>query len=115
MTEVSLKDHLESQIKWLDRHFDGQIKAIDVSTVKALAQLDKRLEGMNEFRDSLKDQSARFVTRSESEAMHVGIEARMKSMEISRASGEGKMLMISGFVAFVASILVGVISHWVTK
>lgn len=36
-------------------------KALDV----AVSAMDKRLDGMNEFRDTLRDQSTRFVTREE--------------------------------------------------
>lgn len=126
MGEVTLKEHIESQIawidryfeaklEWMDRHVDGQVRMIDSNTAKAASSIDKRLEGMNEFRDSLKDQASRFVTRQESAAKHEAIETRLKSIELSRATGEGRMLMISGFVAFVASILVSIIAHWFNK
>jgi hypothetical protein len=122
MTDVTLKEYIESQIQWLDRHVKSQIEQIDVSTVKALAQLDKRLEGMNEFRTSLQDAEAarqreatKFITRPESEMRHEAIEGRLKSMELSRAAGEGRLLLISGFVAFVASILVAVIARWLVR
>ncbi|MCR4331687.1 MAG: hypothetical protein NUV34_03130 [Sulfuricaulis sp.] len=112
---VSLREHLESQIKWLDRHVAGQLTAIDASTVKALAQLDERLRGMNEFRDALKDQASRLMTRKESEAQHESIESRLKSMELTRAAGEGKVLIISGLVAFVASVLVAIVTRWLIQ
>jgi hypothetical protein len=77
---------------------------------------------MNEFRTSLQDaeaarqrESAKYLTRPESDMQHEAIEARLKSMELARASGEGRMLMISVFSAFVASILIAVISHWLIK
>lgn len=112
---VSLREHIEAQIRWLDRHVAMQLKAIDVSTAKALEQLDERLRGMNEFRDALKDQASRLITRVESEAAHSAIETRLKSMELTRASGEGKMIIISALVAFVSSILVVAITRWVIR
>lgn len=115
MNDVSLKEHIETQLRWIDRHFETQVKSIDESTRKAAEQIDKRLESMNEFRDSLKDQAQRFMTRLEYNAAHDSIEQRMKSVEITRAQGEGRALMLSGFIAFVASILVAIISHWVIK
>jgi hypothetical protein len=115
LNDVTLREHLESQLKWLDKYFTDQIKAIDSNTAKAAATIDKRLESMNEFRDALKDQASRLMTRVEANAQIESLEQRMKSLELNRASGEGKMLMISGFVAFVASILVAVVTHWVIK
>ena len=115
MTDISLKEHLQSQINWLDRYFIDQVKSIDAKTALAKADIDTRLQGMNEFRDTLRDQASRLMTRTESLTQHEALEVRMKSLELNRAASEGRMLMISGFVAFVASILVAIIAHWVIK
>ncbi len=115
MSEVSLKEYLEAQIKWLDRHFDGQIRAIDISTAKAAAQIDKRLEGMNEFRDSLRDQAARFETKEGSDLKLRPIYDRLETLAQARAFADGKTMVISGLVAFGASVLVTVLAHWIVK
>ena len=53
----------------LERHFDKIIdiryEAIQDATELARKAMEKRLDGMNEFRDTLKDQAGKFVTRSE--------------------------------------------------
>ena len=59
---VSLKEHLESRIASVE-------KSISVANVA----MQERLAGMNEFRDTLRDQSSRFITRDESEAKHNAI------------------------------------------
>ena len=51
---VSIRDYV-------DLRFDEAQRAID----KAEATMRDRLAGMNEFRDQLKDQAGRFVTRDE--------------------------------------------------
>jgi hypothetical protein len=49
----------------LKKYFKVKIKAIEKATKIAKKQMDKRLEGMNEFRESLKDQASKFVTKDE--------------------------------------------------
>lgn len=54
LTVVSLKEHI-----------DTRLEAIEAATRAAAATMDKRLNSMNEFRDTLRDQASRFVTRDE--------------------------------------------------
>jgi hypothetical protein len=56
---------------------DAKFKHIEEDTAKALASNDKRLDGMNEFRNTLKDQSAKFATKDE-------LEPRLKQLEECR-------------------------------
>ena len=51
MNDVTLREYMEKQLEYLER-----------AVIKSEQQLNKRLEGMNEFRDTLKDQAATFVT-----------------------------------------------------
>lgn len=52
--EVSMKDYV-----------DAQVKNIENNVTKATVSMDRRLDGMNEFRETLKDQAGTFITRSE--------------------------------------------------
>ena len=54
------------------------------------AQLDKRLDAMNEFRQQLKDQAATLITRNEVEALVSGLIADVKRLEISAADKAGR-------------------------
>jgi hypothetical protein len=112
MTDVTLKEHLEAQIRWLDRYFMDQVKSIEAKTELAKADIDTRLQGMNEFRDALRDQASRLATRQELDLHVSSMDKRIKSIEISRATADGKTIMLSGFIAFIASILVAVIANW---
>ena len=51
---VTLKDYV-----------DEKFRVIEAQTKEARETMDKRLEGMNEFRTALSDQAGRFVTRTE--------------------------------------------------
>jgi hypothetical protein len=52
---------------------NGRFIAMEKVVDTAKESMEKRLDGMNEFRDALKDQASRFVTRTELLAAVVGI------------------------------------------
>jgi hypothetical protein len=54
MSNVSLKEYVESRLIDLEK-----------SIKLANTELNRRLEGMNEFRSQLKDQASSFITRPE--------------------------------------------------
>ncbi|MGP1665726.1 MAG: hypothetical protein ACTS5I_07440 [Rhodanobacter sp.] len=115
MSDVTLREYLESQIQWLDRHVKTQIEQIDENTEKALETLDRRLEGMNEFRASLEDKNNNLVPRTEYSLRMGTLEERLKSVELSRATGEGKTLVLSAVVAIASSVMVVMIASWLVK
>lgn len=66
---VSMKDYVDKQIQMLERmnslrdEHQREISRIKDEHIKtAYAAQDKRLDGMNEFRDALKDSNATYVT-----------------------------------------------------
>ena len=63
---VTLKEHLESRI-------DSVEKSITIANVA----MQERLKGMNEFRDTLREQASKFITRDESEAKREAIVSHM--------------------------------------
>lgn len=72
MVDLILSRMAEMQTQWE--------RATDLARLSAkqerdhLAEaLDSRLKGMNEFRESMRDQTARFVTRREAWAMLAGV------------------------------------------
>ena len=72
MTNVSLKEHIESRLQ-----------ALEKATEEAKKTLEKRLEGMNEFRSQLKDQAGTFITRVEFEAFKEAMNSRFIYVIIS--------------------------------
>jgi hypothetical protein len=61
--------------------------------------MERRLEGMNEFRDQLRDQAARFVTREEAAIIHERFVEDIRSLRESRAELQGKASMLSVVIA----------------
>lgn len=109
--KVSLKEYLSRRMDDLEKRiqtiFDMNAVAID----KAEKRMDTRLEGMNEFRDQLRDQASRFITRVEFDALMEKLNASVKSLELTRATLEGKAsqqgLIITAIISTI-SLLVSI-------
>jgi len=107
---VSLRDHFSEQIRWVDKYFEKQLDNSRTAIDKAEQQLNKRLEGMNEFRDTLKDQASKLATKDEMLALFSGMEKRMQIVERVQSTGEGRSAVTALFWAIGASILSAVIT-----
>ena len=70
----------------------------------AHTSMEKRLDGMNEFRDQLKDQAARFVTREEMISTLKSIQANVEILLSARATEEGKASQKSLNVTMIIAI-----------
>ena len=64
---------MEKETVTLREYIDVKISALDRATVLAAQQMERRLEGMNEFRTQLKDQAAGFVSKDELNRVELGI------------------------------------------
>jgi hypothetical protein len=106
MTDVTLKEHLQSQINWLDRYFVDQIKAIDAKTALAKADIDVRLQGMNEFRDTLRDQASRLATKDSLEALEIALSNRLQALELKDAKLAGMAAAVSLVVSALVALAV---------
>lgn len=91
---VSLREYLESRIAAVE-------KAIEVAN----QAMQKRLEGMNEFRDTLRDQAGRFVTRDEMYIKLDVINEQLKILQYFKASLEGKASQTQANIILFISIL----------
>ena len=87
---TAFRELFEFQLGALREIIEANFKAIALSTDKALAANDRRLEGMNEFRQSLKDQAATFITRKDFDAQHERVKEDIQKLEISRAEMDAK-------------------------
>lgn len=119
MSDVPLKDYLDGRIEEMDNRFKDRFDEISANVVKAEHQLNHRLEGMNEFRESLRDQASKFMTRTEYEYAHKALDDKVRSMELAKANFEGRAASVAGLVSVAVSIVVGVVifivSHYLTK
>jgi hypothetical protein len=94
LQSVSLKEHIESRLSALE-------KAIS----EAKHDLEKRLEGMNEFRAQLKDQAYSFITRNEYALCIERINSEINSLKEFKAALDGKASQRSTIISIVISVI----------
>ena len=98
---VSLREHLESRIEHQEKFFMGKFEDLYRSTDLLAKQMEKRLEGMNEFREQLKDQASNFVTRLEFDTMHKEVEMLRRNEKFV----EGKASQASVYGAYLIATI----------
>ena len=98
---VSLRDYV-------DRLFTEAQRAID----KAEATMLARLAGMNEFRDQLKDQAGKFITREELDARITSlcndIKALQRDADVARGKASQNALLFTAAIA-IAGFVLGIV------
>ena len=113
----ALKDAINE--RWLTAAdtVKGLAQSESTKAAMAMAALDRRLESMNEFRGSMRDQAASMYTRAEHESFAKLIESDIRMLRESRAEMSGKanqadvngarIMAVVGLLLGVASLLVG--------
>lgn len=99
-TVVSLKDYT-------DQRFADNERAID----KAAAAVDKRLDGMNEFRDQLRDQASTFLPRTEYQVHHEALMDRVMLLESWRNKTLGVVAVLTILSGTLGAVIIKVFFH----
>jgi len=105
--------YMEKSMVHLKELFNSEIRSIDRATDIARVGMEKRLEGMNEFRQQLNDQAKEFITRPELNAIRKEIEADIRILRESKATLEGKADQKAVNIAMAISLIgliIGVIA-----
>jgi hypothetical protein len=113
MDSVSLREFLLNKITDHCKEEEVKFNAIRDALTLAREILEKRLEGMNEFRAQLKDQNATFITREYYDARHKTLQKQVDDLRISKATFDGKASQSSVNIAYFissVSIIMGIIS-----
>ena len=79
---------------------EEQLVSIDKALGLAHCQMEKRLDGMNEFRQALKDQASEFITKNEYKRTVEDI----RELRESRAELKGKASQLSVYIAWLLAI-----------
>ena len=77
----SLRKQYEDKHNVLERTIGEKFLWLERSTQTVASVMEKRLDGMNEFRDALKDQMSRMATRTELESLKSGMTALFSRQE----------------------------------
>jgi restriction endonuclease len=72
---------IEEKIKGMDRELALHVKSLKEATSVARSELERRLEGMNEFREQLNSQAATFMSRQEIGALFEKVELKTNILE----------------------------------
>jgi hypothetical protein len=75
---INLRDYFDTRFNELKEYMNIKFNSIEKATNLASDNLNTRLEGMNEFRASMKDQTANFITRTEHEALVTKMDSDIK-------------------------------------
>lgn len=73
-------EHADRMTKQIAETIDYRFDAIEKSTALATVAIDHRLDGMNEFREQIHQQQLTFITKSEYNAKHEDVIARIDTL-----------------------------------
>jgi hypothetical protein len=107
---VSLKEYFDNKFKELRDYIDIRFTSIDKATILAQESLDVRLESMNEFRNSMKDQTAQYITRTEHRSLLDKICIQIQALEKISDRQEGKASQKSVTYAYIIAVISMIIS-----
>lgn len=88
-TVDTLHEHLVALAAESDRRHEQRFIGQERALALAVAGVNERLGGMNEFRAALSDQAATFVTRAELKTMQTTIEALTSRLDRQEGSSKG--------------------------
>lgn len=89
----------------LEKRITERASLLERALDKADEQMNKRLEGMNEFRQSMEDQRARLASRELVDTLTGALEKRIRELENWSANVQGRLLVISGVWGLVVMFL----------
>jgi hypothetical protein len=107
MTDVALKEYFDRRLEDLDRRLGDRFVQSESAVAKAERTMNDRLNSMNEFRDALKDQASRMATRSELDK----VDHAVQELQRAKANLDGRLLVLSGGVSVVVSVILWGLSH----
>lgn len=87
-----------SETVTLKEHFDERFRALEKATDTAKEGMEKRLEGMNEFRETLRDSAATFATRKE-------VDTRFENIEKDKRYGIALVISLLSLLVTVLGII----------
>ncbi len=87
---AALDRRLTEAVAAQDRANTIALQAAEKAVLKAETASEKRFEGVNEFRQTLSDQAANFVTRKEVEALFAAVNGTLLRLDTSASADHGK-------------------------
>jgi hypothetical protein len=110
---ISIRDYIDMKVDLTEKLLCTKLGDMDAKTYLAKESMEHRLEGMNEFRESLKDQTARFLTRDEYLIEHKRLEKdvqEIRDFKISLESVASQKDIMRAYIVSGISICIGIAS-----
>jgi hypothetical protein len=85
----------------LKEYINDKFLSLEKSTENNRISMEKRLDGMNEFRSQLKDQASQFLTRLEYEAKHELLDNKITSALKILYMGVGVVFILEVLLRFL--------------
>lgn len=99
--DVSLRDYIESRLDALEGKVDRGFETAALAVSKAEAAVDRRLEGMNEFRDAMRDQNSTFVRIEQFETL----QSQVQELLQARRHIEGRIWGVGAVLTIVIALV----------
>ena len=104
---VTLRDYVDLQIGTVRREMAMAQRNQEIALDKAALATDYRLKSMNEFRASLRDQTASYLTRNEYEGKHYSLIQEIKSLQRIVYMGLGGVVVLQFILSVLLPYLLG--------
>ena len=101
---INIREFVHSEVDHLEQKMNITHLKNDEALRSAKDEMNRRLEGMNEFRKQLEKQTVTFLSREEYEAKHQLINHKIE--------GLSKMVYIGVGILIVVQIAIGVVLHF---
>jgi hypothetical protein len=121
---VSMRDYLEGKVEDLRREFlagvvdlrreiQSEVNHQKEAVAKAERTMNERLAGMNEFRDTLRDQAGRFITSDRLEEIKLALEKRLTYLELQMSNWQGRLVVLGAVWSVVIIVVTALINYFI--
>jgi hypothetical protein len=117
---ITVKEYFNAVLSERDKRTEQRFELMAEAVRKAEVAHEKRLEGMNEFRNQLSDQAETFLTKNEYNLAHNNLEEKYNNLKekvselvnTKQGSGQAWTYIVMGVLAFVAvcSLIINIIN-----
>lgn len=113
-TVGTLYAHFDARLRDMRESIGNAIASADKAVSKAEAATERRFESVNEFRNTLKDQAATFITRNDYDSRNQAVADKIAALETRLNAHDsltkGRSQGISAIGAIVLGALAGLAS-----
>lgn len=101
----TLKEHLESRIVSTEKSVTIAMAAADKAVTKAEVATEKRFDGVNEFRNAMKDQQGTFADKTQTDFRLASIEGRLEKIGGVSLGVTISTAVVAGLISAIASVV----------